>query len=162
MSTLLAVAAAVLVQLGALHWHLIHRHEALLLLVLVGPPLLVVATRTWRWRSHKIHVTSERVIVEGGVARRFRTSVELREVVAIRVEQGLRQRISRRGDVYLETSAGTFHVGRVRHPAAFARLVDKERLNYRSDRLPFDTVFEFEDPSRRDFEVNPRRHDERT
>jgi len=28
---------------------------------------LVALTRTWRWRSHKVHVTNERIVVEGGV-----------------------------------------------------------------------------------------------
>ncbi len=154
---LVAVTLAVLVQWAAFHSHYVHHHEALFLLILVGPALVVVATRTWRWRSHKVHVTSERIVVEGGVTRHFRSSIELGDVFAMRVEQRIRERLARHGTVLLETAAGTFPVGRVRHPEALCRLVDRERAAHHSERVPFDTVFEYDDPSSHDYEVNPRR-----
>jgi membrane protein YdbS with pleckstrin-like domain len=155
--SLVALVLAVLVQEGSFHWHFVHHHEALFLLVLVGPVVVVVATRTWRWRSHKIQVTSQRVIVEGGVANHFRTSVELADVYATRVDQRVSERLSRRGTVLLETGVGTFYLGRVRHPAALCRLIDRERRVFQVERVPLDTVFEFDDPSSHDYEVNPRR-----
>lgn len=154
---IVALTFAVLVQWGAFHWRYLHHHEALFLLILVGPALVLVATRTWRWRSHKIQVTNQRIIVEGGVANHFRSTVELTDVVATRVEQRVRERITRRGTVLLETSAGMFPVGRVRHPAALGRLIDRERHPYHESSLPLDTVFEFDDPSTHDYEVHPRR-----
>lgn len=152
-----ALMISVLVQWGAFHSDYLHHHEALFLLVLVGPALLVVATRSWRWRSHKIQVTSLRIIIEGGVANHFRSSVELPDVVATRVDQRVRDRLTRRGTVLLETAAGTFHVGRVRHPAALCRLIDRERHPFADRSVPLDTVFEFDDPSTHDYEVDPRR-----
>jgi len=74
-----------------------------------------VLTRLWRWRSHKIRVTSERVIVEGGVLRHYRSLVELRDVIAIRVEQRFVERVARRGSVILETSPAARR-RRVHHP----------------------------------------------
>jgi len=154
---LLAVALGVGVQFGAFHVGFVHHHEATMLLVLVGPALLLVATRTWRWRSHKIQVTTQRIIVEGGVAHHFRTSVELPDVVATHVEQRVRERLTKRGTVLLETAAGTFLVGRVRHPDALCRLIDRERHPYAEAPVPYDTVFEFDDPSSHDYEIDPRR-----
>ncbi|HVB70576.1 MAG TPA: PH domain-containing protein [Acidimicrobiales bacterium] len=153
---IIAVVLAALVEVGAHYWSWMHREAGWALLVLVGPPILVVATRTWRWRSHKIHVTSERVVTEGGVAKRYRQSVELRDVQAVRVEQGIRDRLIRRGSIYLETGAGTVAVGRVRHPAALVRLIERERSLGTSDGPPLDTVFEYEDPSARAYDVDPR------
>lgn len=154
---LTAAVVAAIIQFGALHWHPLHRFEALFLLVLVGPSLLVVATRSWRWRSHSVHLTDERVVMEGGVAHRTRSAVELRDIVAVHVEQSVRDRVSRRGTVFLDTTGGAVMVGRLRHPAAFCRLVDRERNRGPGDRVPLDTVFEYEDPTPRNYEVNPRR-----
>jgi len=60
-----------LVIFGAKHVHVIHEHEMLLGLIFAGPFALVALTRTWRWRSHKVHVTNERVVVEGGVLHHY-------------------------------------------------------------------------------------------
>ncbi|MFI5034792.1 MAG: PH domain-containing protein [Acidimicrobiales bacterium] len=152
----MAVVLGAAVEVSAHYWSWLHREAAWFLLALVGPPLVVLATRSWRWRSHKVHVTSERVVTEGGVARRYRQSVELGDVRVVRVEQGVRDRLIRRGSIHLETAAGTVVVGRVRHPAALVRLIERERAATSSERPPFDTVFEYEDPSARGFGVDPR------
>jgi uncharacterized membrane protein YdbT with pleckstrin-like domain len=155
------VTAVVLVQFGAVHVHFIHHHEMLFLLVLAGPCLVVVLTRTWRWRSYKVRVTDERVIVEGGVARHFRSSVELRDVIATRVEQGVAERLLRRGRVRLETSVGALDVGRVRYPAALCRVIDAQRARFHAAGVPLDTVFEFEHPDPHDYVINPDNRRER-
>ncbi len=151
-----AVIDAVAVEALAHYWSWMHRESRWALLVLVVPALLLVATRTWRWRSHKIHVTSERIVTEGGVARRYRQSVELSDVHVVRVEQGVRDRVIRRGAIYLETAAGTISLGRVRHPSALVRLIEGERAATTTNRPPFDTVFEYEDPAARGYDVDPR------
>lgn len=153
---LAAVVAAAAVVWLARQWSWAHRQEGWLLLALVGPSLLVLATRTWRWRSHKVHVTSERIIVEGGVVHRIRSSVELADVLVVHVAQRVRDRVARRGEVYVDTAAGTFALGRVRQPAALCRLIERERAATSRDRLPLDTVFEYEDPSHRGFGPDPR------
>jgi hypothetical protein len=150
------VTAVVLVQFGAIHVHFIHHHEWLLFLIFAGPCALVFLTRVWRWRSHKVRVTSERIIVEGGVVRHYRSSVELRDVVASRVEQRATERILQRGSVLLETAVGTMEVGLVRQPAALCRVIDLQRARYHSNGVPLDTVFEFEHPDPHDYFVNPQ------
>jgi len=152
-----AVVLAVLVQFGSFHATFIHHHEAWFLLALAGPALVLVATRSWRWRSHKIHLTNERLTVEGGVVRHYRSSVELVDVYATRVDQRVHERLSRRGTVVLETAGGTFFVGRVRHPSALCRLIERERAVHHTDHVPFDTVFDYDDPSLHDVDVKPRR-----
>jgi uncharacterized membrane protein YdbT with pleckstrin-like domain len=122
---------------------------------------VVFLTRTWRWRSYKVRVTNERIIVEGGVAHRFRSSVELRDVMSSRVEQRITDRLLQRGGVLLETEAGTMDIGRVRHPAALCRMIDLQRSNFRSEGVPFDTIFEFEHPDPHDYVVNPPRRGDR-
>jgi membrane protein YdbS with pleckstrin-like domain len=153
---LTAVALAASVEVGAHYWPWLHREVGWALLVLVGPALILVATRTLRWRSHKVHVTSERILIEGGVARRYRQSVELNDVHVVRVERGVRDRLTRRGSIHLETPAGSVSLGRVRHPAALVRLIERERRVTTASRPPFDTVFEYEDPAVRGFDVDPR------
>jgi membrane protein YdbS with pleckstrin-like domain len=150
------VTAVALVQYGAGHYKFVHQHELVLLLILAGPCLLVFVTRTWRWRSHKVRVTNERVIVEGGVARHCRSSIDLADVYASRVHQRVTERLMRRGSVWLETPAGTMDIGRVRQPAALCRLIDLQRVSFRNDAVPLDTIFEYEHPDPHDYSVNPR------
>jgi hypothetical protein len=151
------VTAVVLVQFGADRVIFIRQHEWLLMLILAGPCLLVFLTRTWRWRSYKVRVTNERIVVEGGVARHFRSSVELRDVMSSRVEQRVTERLLQRGSVLLETAAGTMDIGLVRQPSALCRVIDLLRASYRSDGVPLDTIFEFEHPDPHEYFVNPQR-----
>jgi membrane protein YdbS with pleckstrin-like domain len=154
---LAGIVMLALVIFGAKHVHLIHQHEMLLGLILAGPFALVALTRTWRWRSHKVHVTNERIVVEGGVLHHQRSSVDLRDVVALRVDQRVSERLTRRGVVVLETNAGSIMIGKLRHPEALVRLIDAERANNQIDPIPFDTVFGYDEPEPFDFEVRPRR-----
>ena len=64
---LLTVTTLALIVEGASRYGWVHRYEEWFIVVLVVPFLAVTLTRTWRWRSHKVHVTNERVIIEGGV-----------------------------------------------------------------------------------------------
>lgn len=145
---------ALIVEAGA-RYSFVHHVEGWLELFLVVPLALVTLSRIWRWRSHKVHVTSERVIVEGGVLTRQRTTVEMRDVAATRVDQRVSDRLIRRGFVYLETPLGTVPVGLVRHPDALCRLIDAERTRPSDSDYPFDTVFTYEDPEPSPFQVRP-------
>ena len=156
-----AVVFAALIIFGAEHVHLIHQHEMLLGLIFAGPFALVALTRAWRWRSHKVHVTNERIILEGGVLHHRRSTLELSDVVAMRVDQRVSERLTRRGVIFLETAGGPIVLGKVRHPGALCRLIDTERANRGSSPLPFDTVFEYEEPDPFDHEVRPQRRRER-
>ncbi len=125
--SILALALATSIRYAVDSVHGLDRYQGLLYVILVGPVLVLVATRAWRWRSHKIHVTSQRLVVEYGAIRRVRTSVELRDVVLVRTQQGLGGRLAARGDVVVETVAGPWLVGTIRHPAALVRLIEAER-----------------------------------
>jgi uncharacterized membrane protein YdbT with pleckstrin-like domain len=151
---LVTVTTLALIVEAAHRFLLVHRAEGWLLLVLVVPVAAVTLTRTWRWRSHKIHVTNARVIVEGGVLTRQRTSIELRDVIATRVEQRVHERLTRRGLVVLETPAGPAPVGLVHHPGALCRLIDAERVSGEPV-VPFDTVFTYEEPDVQPLGVHP-------
>jgi uncharacterized membrane protein YdbT with pleckstrin-like domain len=152
---LVTLTTLALIVEGASRYALVHRFEDWLVLVLIGPLGLVTLTRIWRWRSHKVHVTNDRVIVEGGVLRHQRTSIEMRDVIATRVDQRMSERLTRRGYVFLETSGGPLAVGLVRHPAALCRLIDAERRERENVDVPFDTIYTFEDPDPYKFEVHP-------
>jgi len=138
------------------HIHALSSHEGLLLFIFVGPCALVVGTRTWRWRSHKLHVTNQRVIAEGGVATRFTNAVELRDILGTTIEQSFIERLLRRGEVVLDTASGPFFSGLVSHPAALCRLIDSERATPPPGNVPLDTVFETNLQPERAFEVRPR------
>lgn len=152
---LVTLTTAALTVTGASRYALVHRFEDWLFLVLVGPLGLITLTRIWRWRSHKVHVTTGRVIVEGGVLRHRRMSIEMRDVIATRVDQRVNERLMRRGYVFLETSGGTIAVGLVHHPAALCRLIDAERSERQPDSVPFNTVYTFDDRDSHQFEVRP-------
>ena len=138
------VTAIVLVQYGANRYALVHHHRVVLGVLLAGPCALLVATRLWQWRSHKIHVTSQRIVVEGGAVRHHSRSMEFSDILATRVEQRFSERLSRRGELYVETLAGSQYLGRVRHPGALARLVDRERARRIHDEANQGTDFHFE------------------
>lgn len=158
-SLLTITTFALIVQAGE-RFGFIHRIEDWLDVLFVVPLAAVTLTRIWRWRSHKIHVTSDRVIVEGGVLRHQRSSVELRDVLSTRVDQHVYERFMRRGFVYLDTVVGAIPVGLVRHPDALCRVIDAERRGEYRD-VPFDTVFTYEEDEPLDFGVStdewPRR-----
>jgi membrane protein YdbS with pleckstrin-like domain len=111
----------------AMLWSLLHRYEAIALFAVGVLPALVLVTRSWRWRSHKVTVTTQRIVVEGGVLGRYSTQVNLGDVFATHANQTFAERLRRRGVVLLETHAGTVSLGPVRHPAALRRLVDRTR-----------------------------------
>ncbi len=123
----LALAMSATIRYAVDNLHGLDRFQTPLYVALVGPVLLLVTTRIWRWRAHKIHVTSQRLVVEYGATRRVRTSIELGDLILIRTHQGVGERMFGRGDVVIETIAGPWLVGRVRHPAALVRLIEAER-----------------------------------
>jgi membrane protein YdbS with pleckstrin-like domain len=156
---LICVVATALTWFGASHVHFVHTIRVALFCVLVLPGLFVFATRAWRWRSQKIHVTNQRVISEHGALRHTRDEVELRDVVTTHVGQHLKQRVFRRGVVALETQRGTLSLGVVRHPGALARLIDQERSQDNEAEIAFDTVFDYEAPQDHNFVMNPRKRE---
>ena len=139
LSVLLALG---LVTEGAMHLHVIHQYEPVGLAILVGPPLLVLATRLWRWRSHKIHVTSEQLITEAGALRHVVSSISLDDVVSLEVEQRFNERLRRRGVVRVVTQQGVALLGPVRHPDALARIVEQARRKRLPSVVAYDTIFE--------------------
>lgn len=153
---LVAIVLVALVMFGAQHVHIMHEHQTLLGVLLAGPFALVALTRTWRWRSHKVHVTNERILVEGGVLHHQRSAIELRDIAAIRIDQRVSERLTRRGVIFLETVAGTISIGKLRHPGALCRLIDAERFNEASVPSAYDTVFSYDEPEPFDYEVQPR------
>lgn len=149
----LTLALGASVRYAADSFRVVAHHQVLIGLVVVGPVAVVTLTRVWRWRTHKIHVTSQRVVAEGGVFRHVRVGVELRDVVAVRTTRGLGDRLTARGDVILETLAGPWVVGRVRHPAALVRLIEGERLERAAPSWAYDAVI---DPPRTVSDVGAR------
>ncbi len=117
-------------------WSPLHRYEGTALLVAGALPALVVSTRTWRWRSYKITLTTQRIVIEGGVLARHSTQVNLGDVFATHADQTFAERLRRRGIVAVETSAGTLALPAVRHPAALRRLIDRTRRDLASSGAP--------------------------
>jgi hypothetical protein len=152
---LLTLTTLLLVVEGSARFVYVHRFEEALMLIGVLPLLLVTLTRTWQWRSHKIHVTSQRIIVEGGVLRHYQSAIEMRDVRATKVDQSVSERLTRRGYVYVDTTDATFPVGLIRHPAALCRLIDSERNAQVFQGDPYDTVYTYQDSDASPYEVFP-------
>lgn len=119
-----------------------HRHEALLLGVLVTWPALVVLTRTWRWRSKKIVLTTHHVLMRQGVLSQRTTLVALDDIVALEVGQRLHERLRRRGVVEITAKSGTLLLGPVRHPDALARVIEQTRHHDRATPVSYSAIFE--------------------
>jgi membrane protein YdbS with pleckstrin-like domain len=126
-----------------------------LFLIVAAPMAIVALTRLWQWRSHKVHVTNERIILEGGVLRHQRSGVEMRDVLGVRVDQRMSERLTRRGFVALDTIGGPVALGLVRHPAALRRLIDAERAQDPRNGVPFDTVYAVDEPEFFPREIRP-------
>lgn len=108
-------------------WSLLHHYEAIVILAVGLLPALVIVGRSCRWRSHKVIVTTRRVVMYGGVLSRYSTEIDFRQVVATHATQSLRERVRRRGTVLLELPSGTVALPPVRQPAALRRLIDRTR-----------------------------------
>jgi hypothetical protein len=108
-----------------------------------------------------VHVTNERILVEGGVLHHQRSAVELDDIAAMRIDQRMSERLTRRGVIYLETVAGTISIGKLRHPGALCRLIDAERLNAQTIPVEYDTEFSYDEPEPFDYEVQPHYRRER-
>ena len=138
-----------------------HRYQWWMALVVVGPSALVTLGRIARWRRQKIHVTSERVVWEAGVIDHAIESVDLRDVVAVRAERRLHERMTGRGVVVLETVGGPWVLARVRHPLALARVIDGARARVRSVPWAYDAVIDpgvttpWSDPPRSGWRSSP-------
>jgi membrane protein YdbS with pleckstrin-like domain len=152
---LLTLTTLLLVVEGSARFYYVHRFEEALLIVAVLPLALLALTRTWQWRSHKIHVTSQRVTIEGGILRHWESNVEMRDVLSTKIDQSVTERLTRRGYVYLETAAATIPVGLVRHPGALCRMIDAERSAQSFSGDPLDTVYTYHDPDASPYEVLP-------
>ncbi len=109
------------------NWKFVHRYELIIAVIVGAGPAFVTLTRWWRWRSHKVIVSSERLITLAGISSRRRTSLELSDVYSTTVEQRWWERVLRRGAVFVETEQGSVYLGRVRHPEALARVIDRQR-----------------------------------
>jgi uncharacterized membrane protein YdbT with pleckstrin-like domain len=139
------VSAALVVEAGR-RFALVHRFADVLWVVVVLPAALASLARIAAWRSHKIRVTDQRVLVEGGVLNHYEFSVELADVFATRVDQRVHERIARRGVVVLETTGGgPIQIGRVRQPGALCRLIDAERVAQRPA-VALDAVYTYDEP----------------
>lgn len=149
-----ATTLAIIVNASS-RYETVHHVEGWLALVVVAPIVAVTLTRVWRWRSHKVHVTNERIVVEGGVLRHHVTSIELGDVVTTRLDQRVHERLTRRGYVLVETMAGAVPVGLVRHPASLCRLIDAERVAPDLEYVPFDTVYRVEEPEHFALDLQP-------
>ncbi len=138
-----AVLVAVTTVVGAgLKISLVHHYESEVLVALVGPPTLWWATRIARWRSHKIYVTSEQVVVEGGVLHRESFRVPIDSLVTVEVRQRLHQRVRRQGIIELVTTHDTVTLGPVHHPDALARVIEQQRRSQRPFRTSYGAIFE--------------------
>jgi uncharacterized membrane protein YdbT with pleckstrin-like domain len=95
--------------------------------ITIVPCAVVLAGRVWRWRSRKILVTSQRVALSSGVARKRTSSLELIDVATTHVDQRWFERVMRRGVVIIDTPMGSFVTDRVRRPDALCRIIDHQR-----------------------------------
>jgi uncharacterized membrane protein YdbT with pleckstrin-like domain len=137
------VAAIAAVLAAASTWQWAKDQALWLALFLVLPCAIVLGGRVWRWRSRKIVVTNQRVLVSSGVSQRRRRAVELMDVTSSTLDQRWYERLTRRGYVVLETLSGEFTLDRVRRPDALWRVIDHQHHQLdRRDRARLDRADE--------------------
>jgi len=125
---------------------LVRQHIFPVALVVLGPTALVIATRTWRWQSHRVTVTSHRIVISRGTIRRRDEFVPLEFLVGVHTQRRLRDRLARRGGVTIETHQGPLFLGYFRHPDSLVRVIQHQRDAFARDSIPLDTSFDFEMP----------------
>jgi membrane protein YdbS with pleckstrin-like domain len=136
--TALAIAAVVGLRF---EWSFAHAHVAWFAGILVGPCVVVLAGRVWRWRSHRIVVTTQRVRTNAGATRRRSSSYEIAAVVAVHIDQGRMERLRRKGRVLLEVEGGMVALERVKRPDALGRVIEHQRqLMVRPEATPRNDV----------------------
>lgn len=105
----------------------VHEREGVVLALVGALPGLLLVTRVWRSRSHKITLTNQRIFSTRGVLTRNETQMYLEEITATHSRQTLSERLRRRGVVVLESASGEISFEAVRHPAALRRTIDRAR-----------------------------------
>ncbi len=125
-----------LVWWAAQHVHFVHRYEAVILAIVAGPAALVLGTRTWRWRSHQIRLTTLDIRSEGGILRRRDERIDLADIVATTIDRRGLDRLRRTGVVTVHTATTELALGPLRHPDALVRLIDAERRSLSQSKRP--------------------------
>lgn len=129
---LVAVAILVFAIVETSHFiETVAHYQQQVFVLLVGPAVIVALTRTWRWRSMKIVVTSEQIVMLRGVVRRTMIAIALDSVVTVSVHQRLRDRLTRKGTIGIETLNQSLTFGPLRHPGALVRLIEQARRDQR-------------------------------
>jgi len=124
--SLVAVVAGLL-YLAASSWHWFRVASPLIAVVALGPPLLVVLVRTWRWWVRQIYVTNQRIVFGNGLRRRQRSSIELAHVISTHVARSWSDRLGRRGAVVLTTREQEWSLDRLRRPEVLRRIIEHQR-----------------------------------
>jgi uncharacterized membrane protein YdbT with pleckstrin-like domain len=93
---------------------------------ILGAPVLVLAAvfgvrAVWRWEHTRMVVTTEKVYVVGGTARRRANAVRLRSIRSLGLEESLAGRMLGYGTVL----AGPLELDYVPHPREVYRLVER-------------------------------------
>ena len=141
------VALAALLVAGSESFQFVRGHWPILALVILGPTALLILTRTWRWRSHRITVTSHRIEIAHGTIRRQNDFVYFDHLVGVHTQRRVRDRLARRGGVTIETQEGPLHLGTFRHADSLVRVIQHQRDASARDAIPLDTTFDFEMPA---------------
>ena len=114
-SAVAAVAGAVCIVLGqSVHWGLAILGAAALALA-----ALLALTAVWRWDRTSVVLTTEKLFVVYGIAKRRAAAVRLDRIQAVEVEQGLLGRVLGYGTLV----AGGLEIPHVRHARDVVRLL---------------------------------------
>jgi membrane protein YdbS with pleckstrin-like domain len=108
-------------------WTWVHHHQWWLALAIV-PAAFVLAARALRWRSHRLTITTQRVIEQRGVLHQRRSAIELADIRSLEVSRGLLDKLVRRGTVNVSLDQTIVALRRLRHPEVIARVIDHVRL----------------------------------
>ena len=132
---LLLVALAALVALGVARLHGSQRAVGVDLVLAAGALAALWAVLRWlRWRSKVIAITTERVLLVEGIARKRTDQVTLSRITEVHVDQRFVDRLFGRGAVILELEQSSpVVIDGVRRPDALARLL-RRSVTPRQDR----------------------------
>jgi hypothetical protein len=142
--SLLAMAGLLLEGVRSVNY--VHRHQVLIAVVVLGPTALLVLTRVWRWRSRRVTVTSHRVNSTHGPLRRHSESLYFDSLVGVHTQRKFWDRLTRRGEVWIDGHDGSVRLGRFRHPDSLVRVIQHQRDSFSRDSIPLNTTFDFEMP----------------
>ncbi len=91
--------------------------------VSLGLSALTLLNAEYHRQKSKYLINNNEMVIEEGIINKSRTSIELRNIVQIKVRQGLIERLIGYGDLEVETKSTPIKLINIKHPQIIAKRI---------------------------------------